>query len=88
MRNENRFEILAARARGETPPGVDVAGRVIAILTAEQDRLDRITERPLMWVAVFSSAAAASFTVIAMASYYLWTSPLVEIYETISWVMR
>jgi len=29
MRTEDRFEILAARARVETPPGVDVAGRVI-----------------------------------------------------------
>lgn len=88
MRSKNRFEILVTRARSEAPPRVDVAGRVIAILTAEQDRLDRISERPLMWLAVFSSAIAASVTVIAVVSYYLWTSPLVEIFETISWVMR
>ena len=85
---KNKFEILAERARSETVPRVDVAGRVIAILTAEQDQLDRITERPLMWVAVFSSAAAASVAVISVVSYYLWTSPLVEISETISWVTR
>lgn len=88
MKNKNRFEIMVARARSETAPDVDVTGRVIAILTAEQDRLDRITERPLMWLAVFSSATAASVSVIAVVSYYLWTSPLVEIYETISWVMQ
>ena len=88
MKSKNRFEILVARARSETPPRVDVTGRVIAILTAEQDQLDRISERPLMWLAVFSSAIAASVTVIAVVSYYLWTSPLVEIFETISWVMR
>jgi hypothetical protein len=85
---KNKFEILAERARSETVPRVDVAGRVIAIITAEQDQLDRITERPLMWLAVFSSAVAASVAVISVVSYYLWTSPLVEISETISWVTR
>lgn len=85
---KSKFEILAERARGETVPRVDVSGRVIAILTTEQDQLDRITERPLMWLAVFSSAAAASVAVISVVSYYLWTSPLVEISETISWVTR
>jgi hypothetical protein len=85
---KSKFEILAERARGETVPRVDVAGRVIAILTAEQDQLERITERPLMWLAVFSSAVAASVAVISVVSYYLWTSPLVEISETISWVTR
>ena len=85
---KSKFEILAERARSEAIPRVDVAGRVIAIITAEQDQLDRITERPLMWVAVFSSAVAASVAVISVVSYYLWTSPLVEISETISWVTR
>jgi hypothetical protein len=88
MRNEDRFEILAARARGETPPGVDVAGRVISILTAEHDRLDRITERPLMWVAVFSSAAAIPAAVLAIVAYYTWVNPLFEISQAIAWVMQ
>ncbi|MHC4110831.1 MAG: hypothetical protein ACYSTF_02775 [Planctomycetota bacterium] len=88
MRNEDRFEILAARARGETPPRVDVAGRVISILTAEQDRLDRITERPLMWVAVFSSAAAIPAAILAIVAYYTWVDPLFEISQAIAWVMQ
>jgi hypothetical protein len=88
MRNANQFEILAARARSETPPRVDVAGRVIAILTAEQDRLDRITERPLMWVAVFSSAAAIPAAVMAFVAYYTWFSPLFEISQAIAWVIQ
>jgi hypothetical protein len=88
MRNKDRFEILAAKARGETPPRVNVAGRVIANLTAEQDRLDRITERPLMWVAVFSSAAAIPAAVLAIFSYYTWVDPLFEISQAIAWVMQ
>lgn len=88
MRNEDRFEILAARARGETPPGIDVAGRVIAILTAEQDRLDRLTEKPLMWLAVLSSAAAVPATVLAIVAYYTWVDPLFEISQAIAWVVQ
>ena len=88
MRNEDRFEILAARARGDTPPGVNVAGRVIAILTAEQDRLDRLTERPLMWLAVLSSAAAIPATVLAIVAYYTWLDPLFEISQAIAWVVQ
>jgi hypothetical protein len=88
MRNEERFKILAARARGEKPPDVDVADRVITILTAEQDRLDRITERPFMWVAVFSSAAAIPAAVLAIVAYYTWVDPLFEISQAIAWVMQ
>ena len=87
MRNENRFDILAARARSETPPRVDVAGRVIAILTAEQNQLARISERPLMWLAVFSSAAAVPAVVLAIVAYYASLDPLFEISQAISWVM-
>jgi len=87
MRNENRFDILAARARSETPPRVDVAGRVIAILTAEQNQLAHISERPLMWLAVFSSAAAVPAVVLAIVAYYASLDPLFEISQAISWVM-
>jgi hypothetical protein len=88
MINKDRFEILAVKARGEIPHGVDVADRVIAILTAEQDRLDRITERPLMWVALFSSAAAIPAAVLAIVAYYTWVDPLFEISQAIAWVMQ
>jgi hypothetical protein len=88
MRNQNLFQILAGRARGESPPRVDVVGRVISVLTAEQDRLNRITERPLMWVAVFSSAAAIPAAVLAIVAYYTWVDPLFEISQAIAWVMQ
>lgn len=88
MRNENLFKMLAARARGETPPRVDVAGRVIAILGTEQNNIVRMSERPLMWIAVLSSAIAASVMAIAVISYYFQSNPLAEISETISWVMQ
>ena len=88
MRNQNLFQILAAQARGEMPPHVDVAGRVISILTVEEDRLDRITERPLMWLALLSSAAAVPAAVLAIVAYYTWVNPLFEISQAIAWVMQ
>ncbi len=88
MKNENRFEELIARARSEAPPRVDVAGRVIAILSAERDRMERITERPLMWLAAASSAVAVPVVVAAVVVYNASTGPLYEISQAIAWVVQ
>ena len=88
MRNENRFEALAAKARSESPPAVDVAGRVIAILAAERERVDRTSERPLMWLAAFSSAVSVPAVVAAIAVYNAWADPLFEISRAIAWVAQ
>jgi hypothetical protein len=88
MKDKSRFEILAARARSESPPVVDVAGRVIAILAAERERVDRASDRPLMWLAAFSSAVAVPAVVAAIAVYYAWADPLFEISRAIAWVTQ
>jgi hypothetical protein len=85
---DDQLKMLAARARSEASPRVDVGSRVLAILETEQSHLVRMSERPLMWVAVLSSALAASVMVIALISYFLQANPLAEISETISWVMQ
>ena len=48
MKNLNKFETLIKRARSESAPSVDVTDSVIAILAAEHDRLENISDRPLM----------------------------------------
>ncbi len=88
MKDESRFEALTARARSETPPAVDVAGRVIAILAAERERVDRTSERPLMWLAAFSSAVSVPAVVAAIAVYNAWADPLFEISQAIAWVTQ
>jgi len=95
MKNESLFEALSARARNETPPSVDVAGRVIAILnasaghlTVEQNRIERMAERPLLWLAAASSAIAASVVVAAIMVYNASTGPLYEISQAIAWVAQ
>jgi len=88
MKNENFFEALAARARIELPPAVDVAGRVIARLSAEQNRIERMAEKPLLWLAAASSAFAVSAVVIAIIVYNASTGPLYEISQAIAWVVQ
>jgi len=88
MKNINLFEALAARARSESPPAVDVAGRVIARLSTEQSRIEKMTEKPLLWLAAASSAFAVSAVVIAIMVYNASTGPLYEISQAIAWVAQ
>ena len=88
MKNENLFEALSARARSESPPSVDVANRVIAILNAEQNRIEQMAEKPLLWLAAASSAFAVPAVVIAIMVYNASTGPLYEISQAISWVVQ
>ncbi|KPL22877.1 MAG: hypothetical protein AMJ75_07170 [Phycisphaerae bacterium SM1_79] len=88
MKDEDRLQALIARARDESPPRVDVAGRVIATLAAERDRLERLSDRPLMWLAAFSSAVAVPIVVLAIVVYNTWAGPLFEISQAIAWVTQ
>lgn len=87
MKNDNIFNSLIAKARNEEPPRVDIAEQVIAILAADEKQLERFWNRPLMWIAAFSSAAAVSVAVLAVLLHHMWVGPLYEISEVISWVM-
>jgi len=88
MKNESFLEALSARARSESPPSVDVSGRVIAILNAEQKRIERMVERPLLWLAAASSALAVPAVVVAIMVYNASTGPLYEISQAIAWVAQ
>ena len=88
MKDQRRFETLVRLARSEAPPRVDVAGRVIAILSAEQVQLDRAADKPLMWLAAFSSAVAVPAAVLAIIAYNNWVGPLFELSQAISWVTQ
>ena len=87
MKNMNRFEKLAMRARHESPPSVDVSKAVIAILETGPGAagIDRASEKPLMWLAAFSSVFASAATVLAVLSYDAW---VFELSQAITWVMQ
>jgi hypothetical protein len=88
MNNKSKFEALIARARSEHAPSVDVAGRVIDILTAEQTLFEPVSERSLMWLAAFSSAVAVPVVVAAIIVYQAWVYPLYELSQAVSWVIQ
>jgi len=88
MNPEQRLEELAALARSEAAPRVDVAHDVIRTLRGMQGRGVLISPRPMMWVAAFSSAAAVIVTVFALVAYYDGGEPLTELSQAISWVTQ
>jgi hypothetical protein len=86
MKN-NFLNILIAKAQKEESPRVYVSERVIATLTADERRLGWFWNRPLVWIAAFSSAVAVPFAVLAVVLNNIWVGPLYEISQVISWVM-
>ena len=87
MKNMSRFEKLAMWARHEAPPSVDVSRAVIAMLETGPGAsgIDRASERPLMWLAAFSSVFASAAAVMAVISYDAW---FFELSQAIAWVMQ
>jgi hypothetical protein len=88
MKDRSRFESLVSQARNEAPPQVDVAGRVIAILSAGPVRPESVSDRPLMWLAAISSAVAVPAAVLAIIVYNNAIGPLFELSQAISWVTQ
>jgi len=86
MNLEQRLRRLSSLARAETPPHVDVSGRVLEILSDDKQAMF-VSERPWIWLAALSTAAAcaALFTVVV---YDVWADPLFEISQAIAWVTQ
>ena len=87
MNWERRIEHLAARARAEEPPRVDVARSVLGILSGERLEPISMAERLWMWLAAASAAVAVPAAVVAGIAYRSATGPLREIVDSISWAM-
>jgi hypothetical protein len=75
------------QARYEAPPSVDVSHAVIAMLQTDHGAsgIERAAERPLMWLAAFSSVFASAAAVLAIISYDAW---FFELSQAITWVMQ
>jgi hypothetical protein len=85
MNIEKQLEKVAALARGEQAPQINIAHKVLGAISYQTGRREVASEKQLMWVAVVSSAVAA---MIVVAAYYNWTDPITEVSETISWVIQ
>lgn len=87
MNWEEKFEMLAARARIEEPPRVDVAPAVLSILTSGRAEPLTMGERFWMWLAAGTAAVAVPAAAIAVTVYNAGTGPLREIMNSISWAI-
>ncbi|MBP8304862.1 MAG: hypothetical protein KBE04_12135 [Phycisphaerae bacterium] len=85
MNVDEHLRRLAGLARGDSPPKVDVADRVVRALAAREPAQP---ERTWMWMAGLSAAAAAAVAVMAIPFYEMWNDPFREVVETISWVIQ
>jgi hypothetical protein len=89
MTIEDRLNALARQGRGETVPEVEVADRVVRLLTVQPSLPAALPDRLWMWMAGLSCAAAAAVLVVAVVPFYgVVADPLVEVMETISWVIQ
>jgi hypothetical protein len=87
MTPEERLMQLAASARREVPPAVDVTARVTAMLDGLPAQAAVISTRPLAWLAAASSIAAA-IAVVAAIQFSGTEDSITEITNSIAWVIR
>jgi len=88
MNWEQRIERLAARARDERPPRVDVACGVLGILSGRRPAPLGVAERLWMWLAAGASAVAVPAAIAAFIFYTHSAQPLSEIAEAIAWASQ
>ena len=84
---EKKIEVLAARARAEEPPRVDVASSVLRILMSGQAEPITMGERLWIWLAAGASAIAVPAAVVAIVMYNTSAGPLHELVDSISWAL-
>ncbi len=87
MNWEETFTLLAARARAEQVPCVNVAPDVLAMLTSDRPEPVTLAENLWMWLAAGASAVAVPAAVVAVSAYNAGMGPLREIVNSISWAM-
>lgn len=88
MKWDQKIERLAAQARRESPPRVDVTCRVLGALTAGPAEPLTVTERLWLCLAAASSAIAIPAAAAAVLLYTRSAQPLHEIAEAISWAIQ
>jgi hypothetical protein len=78
---------LAAVARREQAPVIDVTTRVGAILAELPSQPMLVTARPLAWMAAAASVAAV-VAVVAALQFGQTTDSITEMTNSIAWVIR
>lgn len=83
-----QLNILRDQAQHETSPGIDVTDQVMALLCSEASAKVVLMQRPLAWFAAIAATVAVSVSIIAIIQYYTTDYPLLEVANSISWVVQ
>ena len=82
-------ERLAATARRENPPRIDVSEKVIQSLrTQEADREESLFSAPLFRFSAVSFASALIVGAFALESWLSMHDPMVQLFDTVAMVMK
>lgn len=90
MDDLNPIERLAAVARGDSPPAVDVAPRVIAALRerAVADQGASYLEKPFFVFGAASVACAVIMVIVALQTGTAQPDPLADMFTSLAMVMQ
>ena len=86
MDDEHMIRTLAAKARAEIPPRVNVTDRVMAALAEGRGKRRPAIDRPLAWVAACSAVAALVLALVGYAAFETLLDPLVDSFNSLTWV--
>ena len=88
MMTMKQIDVLRDQARHETCPGVDVTDQVMAFVCSDESVKVILMQRPLAWFAAIAATVAVSVSTMAVIQYYATDYPLVEVANSISWVIQ
>ena len=86
--NFNRFENLCELARTESSPQPEVNAEVMAWVQDESMATLQWVQRPMWWCAGVAATAAMIALACAVFQAHSGTDPLLEVTETIDWVLQ
>jgi hypothetical protein len=79
MTDLERFEKMAARARAESPPPLNITGSVMQRLAFEE-RAVLATHRTLAFCSAVSAVAATIVVAVTAWTWSAWTDPLGQMF--------
>jgi hypothetical protein len=88
MMTIEQLNILRNQAQHETCPGIDVRDQVMALLRSNESAKVVLMQRPLAWFAAIAATVAVSVSTLAIIQYYATDYPLLEVANSISWVVQ
>ena len=85
--NKKTLNILFEKASNDKAPVVEITNSVISIISSNELKPQWLWDKPLMWIAAFSSAVAVPVVILAVVLHNAWIGPLFELSQAVSWAI-